>query len=83
MSLLQFTGIGIQNLLTTLDKESANSDKSNYHYLISFINLFRDEMALLFFYSNGTRYEKFSDQLVDRAIESSKTTLTLSMQFNF
>ncbi len=71
---LSFTGLGFENLVKRYDREGPSWNKSNYHFLVSFIDLYRDEMSLLFFCSDGTQFEHFDDLLVKGAIDSSKKT---------
>lgn len=71
---LAFTGIGMNNLHSDFEqKERLNN---NYHYLINFVNLYREEMQLLFFKSKGTRYENFTEQLAADALKTARNILS-------
>lgn len=71
---LAFTGIGYDNLLKVYDSTSWTNN--NYHYMVSFVNLYREEMELLFFKSEGTRFENFTDQLVLDALKTGRYLLS-------
>ena len=56
-------------------REQQDSFRSNYHFLVNFINLFRDEMNLLFFKAQGTRFENFSGILAKNVMDTAKSFL--------
>ncbi len=64
------------------DLEQSDSSRSNYHFLVNFVNLYREEMTLLFFKAQGTRFEDFSDVLAKNALIAAKRYLQRNTDIN-
>ena len=67
---------GLENrLLTGQHSYDFDYPCTNYRFLISFVNLYREELILLFFKSQGTRYADYDQKLAGAALHSAKKIL--------
>lgn len=64
-----------KNFLTLQDIENSGYRYSNYHFLFNFISVYREEMKLLFFKSEGTQYQNFREKLEMHALDTVKAFL--------
>lgn len=45
---------------------------NHYHFLVKFVNLYREELYLIFFRSVGTLYENFQEELLNTSLEEGR-----------